>query len=139
MTDLDRVFVDSNVLIYLIDEASSSSKKEKVENFLSPAFIISTQVVSENVNVCLKKLKLEKDKAFKHARGLLKRFKVVTIHQDILLKSFDLSEKYHYGLWDSLILATAIFYDCTLIYSEDMQDGQVIEGTLTIKNPFKQV
>lgn len=98
MTGLESVFVDSNILIYLIDEASFSYKKEKVENLLSPEFIISTQVVSENVNVCLKKLKPGKEKAFKHARGLLTRFKVVTIHQDILLKSFDLVENYQKSL-----------------------------------------
>ncbi|MBX2955195.1 MAG: PIN domain-containing protein [Cyclobacteriaceae bacterium] len=137
MTGHDKVFVDSNILIYLIDEISTNGKKEKTENLLSPEFIISTQVVSENVSVCLKKLKLGKKEVFKHARSLLTRFKVVTIHREILLKSFELSEKYQYGIWDSIILATALLYDCNTVYSEDMQDGQVIEDTLTIKNPFK--
>jgi predicted nucleic acid-binding protein len=47
-----------------------------------------------------------------------------------------LKEKYCYSWWDSLILASALETDCETVYSEDMQDGQLIEDQLTIRNPF---
>jgi predicted nucleic acid-binding protein len=38
--------------------------------------------------------------------------------------------------WDALILAAALAAGCDTLYSEDMQDGQIFEGRLTVKNPF---
>jgi len=70
MTDLKKVFVDSNILIYLIDD-SAAHKKKIVGELLNPDFIISTQVISENVSVCLKKLKLDKQTTFDFAKRLL--------------------------------------------------------------------
>ncbi len=132
----DRIFVDSNILLYLIDK-SSAIKKQKVENLLSPEFLISTQVVAENISVCLKKIKLDKATTFDFARKLLSRFQTVVITPEILLKSFDISTLYQLSSWDSIIIATAMVSHCNIVYSEDMQDGLVIENTLTIRNPFK--
>ena len=84
MTDL-KSFVDSNIIVYLIDNRSKD-KTKKIQDFLSPEFLISTQVVGENVNVCLKKLRLSKDTAFSFAKKQIRRFKVVSITEDILLK-----------------------------------------------------
>jgi len=135
MTD-HKVFVDSNIVVYLIDDRTKE-KTEKVQNIISPDFLISTQVVSENVNVCLKKLKLSKQTAFNFARKIINRFKLVQITEEILIKSFDISTNYQLSTWDSIIIATALSNNCTILYSEDMQDGLVIENQLTIRNPFK--
>jgi predicted nucleic acid-binding protein len=136
MTVHDKVFIDSNVTLYLIDN-SSSYKKQKAENFLSPDVIISTQVINENVNVCLKKLKLDKATTFDFAMKLMGRFQTVVITPEIIIKSFDLSIKYQISSWDSIIISTALNHECTILYSEDMQHGLVIEGKLKIMNPFK--
>ena len=137
MTDRNtKVFVDSNVLIYLIDN-TSSLKKEKVENLLLPSFLISTQVVAENISVCFRKLKLDKATTYDHARGLLKRFSVVTITPQVLLRAFDIALKYSVSHWDSIIIATALTYNCNTLFSEDMQHNLKIENVLQIINPFK--
>ena len=47
-------------------------------------------------------------------------------------------EKYAYSYWDSLILASALENNCPIIYTEDMQSGQIIEDSLKIINPYKQ-
>ncbi len=73
------------------------------------------------------------------ARSILKKTKIVQITQAILLKSTEVSTRYHLGSWNSLIVATALLNDCTLLYSEDMQDGLVIENVLTVQNPFKLI
>jgi predicted nucleic acid-binding protein len=48
-----------------------------------------------------------------------------------------LAERYEYKIYDALILASALEARCTILYSEDMQDGQMIEERLTIRNPFR--
>lgn len=136
MTDLDRAFLDSNILLYLVGKRSDK-KKKIVEDLINPEQFISTQVVVENVNACLKKFKLNKPEAFSHGQTLLQNFNIILIDSDIIKNSFVLSERYQLSHWDSLIIATALSNHCNILYSEDMQDGQVIEGTLNIKNPFK--
>jgi predicted nucleic acid-binding protein len=135
MTDL-KAFIDSNILVYLIDNRSKE-KTQKIQDFLSPDFLISSQVIAENVNVCLKKLRITKEDTFDFARRILRRFRMVQITEDVLLKSFEISIKYQLSSWDSIIVATALLNSCSTLYSEDMQDGLVIENKLTIKNPFK--
>ncbi len=54
-----------------------------------------------------------------------------TVKQGLFLK-----KKYSFSYWDSLILASSLESTCTVVYSEDMQHGQVIEQKLTILNPF---
>lgn len=67
----DKHFVDSNVWIYLFDQ--DKAKKNKALQLLSQSPIISTQVITENINVCLKKLKLSLDDTEKHAKNLIQR------------------------------------------------------------------
>jgi len=135
MTD-PRVFIDSNIIVYLVDNRSNE-KTKKAQDFLSPDFFISTQVIAENVNVCLKKLHLNKETTFDFARRVLNRFRILQITEATLLKSFEISIKYQLSSWDSIIIATAILNSCSIIYSEDMQDGLIVENSVTIINPFK--
>lgn len=55
----------------------------------------------------------------------------LTTHKEALR----MAEQYNYNIFDSLILAAALEANCSTLFSEDMRDGQVIEG-LTIRNPF---
>jgi predicted nucleic acid-binding protein len=135
MTEL-KVFIDSNIIVYLVDNRSKE-KTKKAQDFLSPDFFISTQVIAENLNVCLKKLHLNKETTFDFARRILNRFRILQITEATLLKSFEISIKYQLSSWDSIIIATAILNNCSIIYSEDMQDGLIVENSVTIINPFK--
>ena len=56
----------------------------------------------------------------------------IDTHQQALA----IAEKYGYKIYDALIAASALGGRCTTLYSEDMQDGQVIDGRLKIRNPF---
>lgn len=53
-------------------------------------------------------------------------------------QALKLAKKYRYSYFDSLILASALEHDCSILYSEDMQHQQLIENKLTIYNPFVQ-
>ena len=50
-------------------------------------------------------------------------------------RGIEISERYGFGLYDSMIIAAALLGGCTTLYSEDMRDGQVIDR-LTIRNPY---
>ena len=53
-------------------------------------------------------------------------------------RCMDIKERYGYSWWDSLVLASALDSGCTVLYSEDMQSRQVVEGSLRIVNPFAE-
>src|SRR5437867_2448806 len=101
-----EIFIDSNILLALFD--GSDQKKSLARSYLNQNHLISTQVINENVAVCLKKLKLTKKEAFAHGVKLIKSFKVIQISTDTILGAFMISEKYNFSIWDSLILFTAL-------------------------------
>jgi predicted nucleic acid-binding protein len=130
------IFLDSNITVYLLEQ--DPFRRDLVASFiLDPRFVISTQVVSENV--CLRKLKLGKDEAFAHGRFLMDAFGMCYITEATIALAFQVSGRYGLAYYDSLILATALEHECQTIYSEDLQHGQVIMDRLTIINPFKKV
>ena len=47
-----------------------------------------------------------------------------------------IAERYSFSFYDSLIVAAALESGCLILFSEDLQHGQVIEKVLTVKNPF---
>ena len=61
----------------------------------------------------------------------------VAITIDTHQEAVAIAERYGYRIYDALIVASALQARCTTLYSEDMQDGQVIDGELTIRNPFR--
>ena len=62
--------------------------------------------------------------------------------KDITLSVYELSNqirhKYNLSFWDSLIIASALENDCSILYTEDLQHEQMIEGKLKIINPFEK-
>lgn len=129
-----KIFIDSNIFLNLF--GADQKRKDFATSLPKQFHVISTQVVNENVNVCLKKLKLSKAEAFNHGEYLMDNFLLVQIARTTIQSAFEISSKYGYGFWDSLILSSAIENGCDILYSEDMQNGQVIEKAITIVNPF---
>jgi len=48
-----------------------------------------------------------------------------------------LAERYGLSIYDAMIAASALHADCDRLWSEDMQDGMLIEQRLRIANPFR--
>ena len=131
----DKYFLDSNICIYLL-EKGSTKQAISFELISKQIPVISTQVIAENVNVCLKKLKLSKENTFEHAQNLLNICELVLIDIQTIQKAFDISLRYGFSYYDSLIVAAALLDDCNILYSEDLQHQQIIESSLKILNPF---
>jgi predicted nucleic acid-binding protein len=130
-----RVFLDSNVCLYLLSE--DSPKKQKAEELLAlPFTFISSQVLNENINVTLKKFKLSRERIFAHIDFLVVSCEVLGGSIGLQKKAIDLYFCFQLSFYDSLIVATALHGNCSILYSEDMQHELVIENKLTIVNPF---
>ena len=136
-----RRFFDTNVLVYLFD-ASEPRKKTRAQEVLTQAVgegvaLLSTQVLQEFFLAVTRKLStpLPHEQAERAVRNLAK-LETVKIDADIILKAIETMRRYRLSFWDSLIIQAALRGGATVLYTEDLQHGQVIE-TLTIENPFK--
>jgi predicted nucleic acid-binding protein len=131
----DRAFFDTNVLVYVVGQ--KDERTETAEALLAAGGTISVQVLNELANVSRKKLRMsweEIDEALAAVRVLCPSALPLTI--DTHDAGRRIAAKYGYSMFDGLIAATALEAECDTLYSEDLQDGQVIEGRLTIRNPF---
>ena len=68
--------------------------------------------------------------------NLVEMVNVASISKNTVLQSFEIKNRYSFSYWDSLILSSALENGCNIIYSEDMHNGQLIDGVLRIVNPF---
>ncbi|OHD14277.1 MAG: hypothetical protein A2086_09595 [Spirochaetes bacterium GWD1_27_9] len=130
----DNIFIDSNIIIYSLGK--EIDKKNISNSLINENPIISVQVINEVINICLKKLKLSKDESFDIGRFLIKRCVVSSIEITSIKFAMSISKSYQLSYWDSLIIASALENDCSILYSEDMQHNQIVENKLKIVNPF---
>lgn len=134
----DKVFLDTNIILYAysVDEPDKQSMAINVIDSLENN-IISLQVINELSNILLKKFKLNPDDVENVILELDSTFDIVNFDITTQIKALKLKNKYNLQFYDSLIIATAIENRCNILYSEDMQDGLIVENLLTIVNPFK--
>ncbi|MGE5341987.1 MAG: PIN domain-containing protein [Candidatus Omnitrophota bacterium] len=130
----DRVFLDSNIVIYSL--GADKFKKEIAVDLLKKSPCISIQVVNEVVNISIKKLKMPNFDAYDIGRMLMNNCKTIPLTENIVLKGFVISQRYGFSFWDSLIVAAAIESECSVLYTEDLQHNQNIENKLIVRNPY---
>jgi len=132
----DKVFLDTNLLIYY-NRSDCPDEKQIAANIIKECnCVISVQVINEISSVLTKKYPtLEQDiKLF--LNDLIDICEVVQISVKLAFSALKIHFKYKTSYYDSLILASALESGCSIVYSEDMQHGQVIENSLKIVNPF---
>ena len=132
----DNTFVDTNILIYAFT-TDEPDKRAKALHFLDNCQpVISTQVLKEFSNVLLKKGNVR----YESLKGIIGEITEVVnmVNEEVglIFASIDICERYKFSFYDSLIIATAIKAQCQTLLSEDLQDGQMIEGRLRVVNPF---
>lgn len=129
-----RDSVDSNVLIYLA--LRDPAKASRAARILFGGVTISVQVLNEVTNVLRRKSRFDWDEVARFL-VLVRRFADIlpltdAIHRDGLR----LARRYKFAVYDAMIVAAALDAGCAILWSEDMQDGLVVDGRLTIRNPF---
>ena len=111
-------------------------RADRAEELLAGCGTISVQVLNEFASVALRKLRM----SWPEIREVLTELRAVCAVEPLTIETHEralrLAERYGLSLYDALIAAAALIAGCRTLYSEDMQDGQLIDGALRIRNPF---
>ena len=133
---MSKIFIDSNIILYLMDE--DERKRFVAQQLLLLKPYISAQVLTEVSNVCKRRFKYSKEQVLNLWNDLLSDCAIIPTDALTFRTAINLSKTYDFQLFDSIIVASAINSRCDILYSEDMQHQMVIDKSLTIINPFWQ-
>jgi len=128
-------FLDTNILIYAF--ANGDPRASKALSFMVTGGTVSVQVLNEFVNVSRKRLARtwsEIERELAAIRTLLGP--PLPLRAEDQEEAVRIAKRYNFGIYDSMMVASAIGAGCTILYTEDLHHGQKI-GALTVRNPFK--
>ncbi len=138
---IGRYFIDTNIFIYSFHE-NAPHEREISRRLIADALenssgVISYQIVQEFLAAANRKFKkpLTFIDSQRYLSIVLEPMCEVHSSPELFHQALEIMDKWKYSFYDSLIIASAIQADCTILYSEDMQHGQEIMN-LSIKNPF---
>jgi len=135
----DKIYFDTNIWVYsALKNENELEKREKALDLIQSdaELFASTQVLNEFYNVLLK-YKVADVQIVIYIKEIIENTTVSSQNIETLKKAWEIKQKYFFSLWDSLILASALENNCSILYTEDMHHNQLIENTLKIVNPFK--
>ncbi len=134
----EKYFLDTNFIVYLFSEDEKEKKKkchylfEKLKD--EARLVISTQVLKEFTAILISKFKL--DPIFvKRGIDNLSKLEVVHINTVLIKNAIDIHILNQLSFWDALIVSAAKSANCNMILTEDINDGQVIDG-IKVQSPF---
>jgi predicted nucleic acid-binding protein len=130
-----KAFFDTNVLIYAV--AQDNPRSTQAEELLASGGVLSVQVLNEFVSVARRKILM----SWSDVTEALDAFRVLCpsplpITIEMHEAALKIAEKHGYNIYDALVVAAALEAGCATLYSENLHDGQTIDGQLTIRNPF---
>ena len=133
-----REFIDTNVLVYA-DDARDRRKQARARELIRRLMrerrgVLSLQILQEFFAAATRKLGMSSEEA-KQRVSLYSRFDVVTLTPTDLLAAIDLHRMHQLSIWDSLVIRAALNGACTVLHTEDMQAGYMIEDVL-LTDPF---
>jgi predicted nucleic acid-binding protein len=134
-----RTFVDTNVLVYAVDEdepVRHDRARELLDEVDPGTLVVSAQVLGEFYVTATRKLTRPLTAADAARRvAQFATLTVVPLDTRLVATAIDLSTTAQISYWDALILAAAASAGCERVLTEDLQDGQTIAG-VRIENPF---
>jgi predicted nucleic acid-binding protein len=126
----DRVFLDTNIIAYLYSDTDLAKKHIAFTSVMPHECVISTQVLNEFSNIGTKKLKLSIPEIRNIIEELLDDCYFTIVTNQTIQYALFIKERYGFSYYDCLMVASAIECECDYLFSEDLQDGQVIEGVV---------
>lgn len=137
----DKIFLDSNVLIYAYDNSDDRLKQNRAQEILNQGLVadnivLSAQVLSEFYTVVTKRY--ESPLTISQARNVIELVDVLQIIQidvSLVKRAIETHERYQINYWDGLIIAAAERGRCHVILSEDLNAGQLYHD-IKVENPF---
>ena len=131
------VFFDTNVLVYAHTDVDTIKQAKAQTLITNSRSFISTQVLQELANTLNRKFKHPWSDIIDVLKNAATNNNLHINNQNTIAKACEIASRYGYSFYDCMIVAAALGSNCAILYTEDLHDGQVIEGTLTIENPFK--
>ena len=136
-----RYFLDTNVLLYAGSKAKEDAAKRDVAITLLKRKDIgfSAQVLQEYYHVAYRKkrLRISHSEALAALKALSTR-PVLSITPQLVISAAKIAEQHQLSYWDAAIVAAAKELHCEILYTEDLNDGQIVEG-VKVQNPFVAV
>ncbi|HKQ31228.1 MAG TPA: PIN domain-containing protein [Burkholderiales bacterium] len=130
-----ETFFDSNVVLYLL--SADTEKADRAETLLAEGGVISVQVLNEIANVTRRKLNMTWAEVSEMLAQVRAVCRVESLTLEAHLRALALAERHGFSVYDAMIIASALEAGCKTLYTEDLQNGQKFEGTLTVRNPFR--
>jgi predicted nucleic acid-binding protein len=137
-TEPASCFVDTNIWLYAFVEGDNRRKSARAKSLLeaSRAVIVSPQVINEVCVNLIKKAQFSAPQVQQLIESFYAKYVVVEVSKALLLTASALRQQYAFSFWDSTIVASALQAGASVLYSEDMQAGLVVENRVRIINPF---
>ncbi len=137
----DKFFIDTNIFVYSFDENDITKKNDAIK-LIELALrnyngVISYQVIQEIVNVVLKIVNppMSIIDLSDYLNSTMYPICRVYFNKGLVTTALKILNSYNYSWNDSMIIAAAVESECKILYSEDLQHGQIIDG-VEINNPF---
>ncbi len=139
-----KYFLDTNIFIYTFDN-KEPEKQQKSQQLIQETLrtrkgIISYQIIQEFVNASLQKFSVSMEP--EHCKSYIDNFLYplceIFPSSELFKEAIDIKRETGLSYFDSLIVISAIKGNCKILYTEDMNDGQVIRG-IKISNPFHKI
>jgi len=128
-------FLDTNILVYAF---TKDARAVTAQQLMGSPFVLSTQGLNEFANVARKKLKHPLEQIEEAIEALSKLAStIVPMDQQMTIAALKLVRRYNFAFYDALMVAAALKASCKRYYSEDLQDGLIVEDKLTVINPFR--
>jgi predicted nucleic acid-binding protein len=136
---MSKVFLDTNILVYSLDQADAA-KMAKCRSLIRSLTaenrgVISTQVMQEFYVAATSKLGAD-PLLTKDILRSMERFETVVVSPTLIKDAIDCSIINRLSFWDALIVVSAESAQCEILWTEDLNHGQIIRG-VRIENPLK--
>jgi predicted nucleic acid-binding protein len=130
-----EAFLDTSVVLYVL--SGDAEKADRAEQLLEDGGVVSVQVLNEFAAAAKRKLGL----SWREIREVLDTVRKLCttrpVTEEVHERGLEVAERYGFSLYDSMIVAAAQSAGCKTLYTENLRDRQVIDGALTIRNPFR--
>jgi predicted nucleic acid-binding protein len=129
-------FLDTNVFVYSFsgqDDAKRTVARSLAE---APGAWVSTQVLSELARVLTRRFGVAPREVRERVASIAAACEVVQVTPAIILDALRIMETYRYGFFDAQLISAALASGAGVLYTEDLHDGQIIDGSLKIRSPF---
>jgi len=135
----ESCFIDSNIWLYAFIKGDEAEKSTRAKSLIETqsAIHVSTQVINEVCVNLIKKARFSEQQVQQLIESFYAKYVVVELSKPLLLEASTLRVRYPFSFWDSIVVSSALHADASVLYSEDMQDGLVVENRMSVINPLK--